>query len=438
MFEFARRASPLWGNANFNRLWGAQTVSAFGSRITRTAIPIIAVALLAATPWEAAVLAALTYAPYVLTGMLLGGHVERANKVRLMIATDLVRFVVVIAAPIAWLMGWLSFPLLCVIAALAGAASALFANADNAALPRLVKEDELVDANARLQATESLAELGGPGVAGVLIDLVTAPIALVVDALTFLWSAFWLWRIPRGCTEPDEATKVGDDLGALARLRADFSVGFLAIWRCRPMRAILTATFFWYVAAGFFFATFTLFMLRELGMSPSLMGVIISVGGISALLGTACARPLTKAFGYGPAIVLAFVIGTAGTLMLIPAALFRDWAILFMVIQQMLGDMGMMVFTILAVSLQQRLLPENEMARANGFNQVVNGVGMTASILIAGWVAETVGVINTVIIGASISAVAVLPLLTPHLLSLKEKPPKLGGLSADDDRPVEP
>lgn len=430
MLDFLKRSSPLRGNANFNRLWAAQTLSAFGSRITRTAIPIIAVGVLTASPWEAAVLAALTYAPYVLTGLLLGGLVERSNKVRLMIATDLVRFVAVLAVPVAWLMGWLSFPLLCVLAAIAGAASALFANADNAVLPRLVKDDQLVDANARLQATESLAELGGPGVAGVLIDLLTAPIAMVADALTFLWSAFWLWRIPRGQTEPDAATKAdGEGERTLVRLRRDISVGFLAIWRCRPMRAILTATFFWYISAGFFFATFTLFMLRELGMSPSLMGVIISVGGLSALVGTACARPMSKACGYGPAIVLSFIIGTLGTLMLIPAALFREWAVLFMVCQQLLGDAGLMVFTILAVSLQQRLLPDDQMARANGFNQVVNGAGMTVSILTAGWVAESIGVVNTVIIGAGISAVAVLPLITPHLLGLKEKPEKMAAAS---------
>jgi predicted MFS family arabinose efflux permease len=197
------------------------------------------------------------------------------------------------------------------------------------------------------------------------------------------------------------------------------------------MRAILTATFFWYISAGFFFATFTLFMLRELAMSPSLMGVIISVGGISALAGTALAQPMTRAFGYGPAIVLAFVMSTIGTLMLIPAALFRDWAVLFMVIQQFLGDAGLMVFTILSVSLQQRLLPDDQLARANGFNQVINGAGMTASILLAGWVAESIGVVNTVIVGASISAVAILPLITPHLLALKEKPPKFGGQSLD-------
>ncbi|MEZ6030110.1 MAG: MFS transporter [Hyphomonadaceae bacterium] len=428
MFAFLRRASPLWGNASFNRLWAAQTLSAFGSRITRTAMPIIAVGVLSASPWEAAVLAAFTYAPYVLTGLLLGGYVERTNKTRLMIATDLVRFVVVLATPVAWLGGWLSFPLLCVLAALAGAASALFGNADNAVLPRLVPEDQLVDANARLQATESLAELGGPGVAGVLIDLVTAPIAMVVDALTFLWSAFWLWRIPRAQTQP-APTEPGETIPVLRRLRLDIAIGFLAIWRCRPMRAIITATFVWYVSAGFFFATFTIFMLRDLGMSPSLMGIIISVGGVSALAGSLLAGPMARAFGQGPAILLAFVMSTCGTLMLIPAAMIREWSTLFMVLQQTLGDSGLMVFTILAVSLQQRLLPEDQLARANGFNQVVNGVGMTGSILLAGWIAETAGVVNTVIGGACISAVAILPLLTRHLLDMKEKPKRVAAVA---------
>lgn len=420
MFEFLRRSSPLWGNANFNRLWAAQTLSAFGSRITRTAIPIIAVGALAVSPWEAAVLAALTYAPYVLTGLLLGGMVERANKTRLMIATDLVRFVTVIAAPIAWLFGLLSFPLLCVLAALAGAGSALFANADNAVLPRLVEDEQLVEANSRLQATESLAELSGPGVAGVLIDLLTAPIAMVVDAVSFLWSAFWLWRIPKEVVAPvvDAAPKTP----LLETLKTDIVVGFVAIWRCLPMRAIITATFFWYISAGFFFATFTLFMMRELGMSASLMGIIISVGGAAALVGAVMARPLTKLVGYGPAIILSFVMSVAGILMLIPAAMFREWAVLFMVLQQMLGDTGIMIFTVLSVSLMQKLLPEDQIARANGFNQVVNGAAMTASILVAGWVAETVGVTQTVIIGAGIAVIGVAPLMVKSLTGMRESP----------------
>lgn len=424
MYAFLRRSSPLWGAANFNRLWAAQILSAFGSRITRTAIPIIAVSALSVSPWQAALLAALTYAPYVLAGALGGGFVERGNKTRIMVAMDLVRFAIVIATPIAWLFNLLSFPLLCVLAAGAGAASALFQNADVAILPRLVGKEQLVDANARLQGTESLAELTGPGIAGVLIDLLTAPIAMIADALTFIWSAFWLWKIPKEAVETKGkgAALTEPQRPRAQQLRDDIAVGFLAIWRCRPMRAIITATFFWYISAGFFFATFTLFMLRVLGMSPTLMGVIISAGGAAALVGSVIARPLSRAIGHGPAIFVAFIASVLGILMLIPAAAFPQWAVFCMLLQQLMGDAGIMVFTILAVSLQQRLLPQDQLARANGFNQVVNGVAMTASILVAGLIAETAGVANTVIIGAGASLIGVLPLMSQHLLGLKEKP----------------
>src|SRR6185503_12349050 len=112
-FEFLRRSSPLWGHASFNRLWAAQALSAFGNRITRTAIPIIAVAVLAATPLEAALLAALSLAPMILAGLFGGGFVERSSKLRLMVMLDLARFVLVMAAPVAWYLGLLGFPLLC-------------------------------------------------------------------------------------------------------------------------------------------------------------------------------------------------------------------------------------------------------------------------------------------------------------------------------------
>lgn len=424
MFEFLRRSSPLWRHANFNRLWAAQILSAFGSRVTRTAIPIIAVGVLVVSPWEAAVLSALSYAPYVLAGLFGGGFVERANKTRLMVAMDLLRFAIVIATPIAWCLNALSFPLLCLLATAAGAASALFQNADTAILPRLVGRDQVVEANSRLQATESIAELTGPGAAGILIDLLTAPVAMIVDAFTFLWSAYWLWRIPPQEAQPtkEAAADLAGGPSVMAVLREDIVVGFRAIAHCPPMRAIVTATAFWYVSAGFFFATLMVFLLRVLGLTPAVIGIVISVGGASALLGSLAARPLARALGYGPALVTGFCISVLGLLMLIPAAAFKSWAVPFLVAQQFFGDFGIMIFTILAVSLQQKLLPEDELARANGFNQVVNGLGMTVSILIAGWVAETIGVANTVMLGAGIGVLGIGPLMTRRLLGIRAEP----------------
>jgi MFS family permease len=424
MFVIRGRSSPLRRHADFNRLWAAQALSAFGSRITRTALPIIAVGALAVSPWQAAILSALSYAPYVLAGLLGGGLVERANKARLMVTMDLLRFVVVIAAPVAWWLDLLSFPLLCVLASLAGAASALFQNADVAILPRLVGKDHLVQANARLQATESIAELTGPGVAGALIDLLTAPVAMLVDAASFLWSAFWLWKIPKQHAQPSgEASSLRvEQPSALATLRDDIVVGFRAIANCPPMRAIIVGAAFWYVSTGFFFATFMVFLMRDLQMTPGLIGLVISVGGASALLGSVIARPLARRVGFGAAILLGFCLSVVGLLMLIPAAAFKQWSLAFLIAQQVFGDCGIMIYTILAVSLQQKLLREDELARANGFNQVVNGAGMTLSILFAGAIAEAIGVPNTVMLGAGIAVLGIAPLMSPALLRIRQEP----------------
>jgi MFS family permease len=442
MFEFLRRSSPLWRHAGFNRLWAAQILSGFGNRITRTALPIIAVMILAAGPTETAILTAISLAPAILAGLFGGGFVERSNKLRLMVAMDIMRFAAVIVAPIAWFFHVLSFPLLCVIAGITGLASALFTNADVSILPRLVGKDQVVEANSRLQATESLAELVGPGAAGILIDLLTAPIAIITDALTFLWSAFWLFRIPKAVGGQAEAAKDESiaQPSALATLRDDFVVGIGAIAKRPALVAINLALAVFYLTAGAFGALYTLFMLRELNLTPSAMGLIISVGGASALVGSLMALPLARRVGFGPALILGFAIAMLGMVMLIPAALFagKGWAPLFMVAQQAFGDAGFMIFSILSTSLSQKLLPENEIARANGFGQVVSGLTMTISILCAGAIAETAGVKETVAWAAGLGTLGLLPLLTPALWKLREEPAEAEVIGAETIVPEHP
>ena len=220
------RGSTLWRNPAFMRLWAAQSLSAFGNRITRTALPIIAISVLAVSPTEAAMLSALGFAPVVVAGLIGGGYVERARKVRLMVIMDLVRFALVMAIPIAFALGVKSFWLLVLISMAVSATSALFQNADTAILPRLVGKADIIDANAKLQTTESIAELAGPGIAGILVDLLTAPIAVIVDAITFLWSAFWLSGVGRRAPEANAAGEpAAAEKSALTTLREDIVVG---------------------------------------------------------------------------------------------------------------------------------------------------------------------------------------------------------------------
>jgi hypothetical protein len=211
----------LWRHPDFLRLWGAQIASAFGSRITRTALPVIAILTLHATPAQVAALSALGVAPGVFVGLLAGGRVDRSAKRPLLIGADLVRAALVFTIPAAAWLGVLAMPQLCLVAAAVGAATALFQIADNSFLPALIGPEALVEGNARLEATEAVAEAAGPGVAGILIQALTAPVAVLIDGVSYLWSALLLAGI-RVHEAPAPAS------GQAPTLRGDVAAGFRA------------------------------------------------------------------------------------------------------------------------------------------------------------------------------------------------------------------
>jgi MFS family permease len=423
MTSDASTRSTLWRHKPFLRLWAAQSLSAVGSRITRTAIPVIAINMLAATPGEAGMLSALGFAPVVAAGLLGGGLVERARKVRLMAILDVVRFGLVMAIPIAFAIGLQNFWMLAIISMAVSAASTLFQNADTSVLPRLVGKANLVEANQKLQTTESIAELAGPGLAGVFIDVLSAPIAVIVDAITFLWSAAWLGSLARLAPDADAPGEAPEEnLHPFTQLKDDITVGFRAVVRQPALRALLVATMNFYVSAGFFFGLYMLFCLRELHMSAGLTGIIISMGGVSALGGALLARTLSRRLGFGPAIALTFAVGMAASGLIIPAAIWPSAGPALLFIQQLLSDGAFMAHMILSGSLRQKLLPENEIARANGLFQAIGGIGMMATTLAAGFVADAIGVRLAVIIGGVFALVAILPLLSPALLSVRDEP----------------
>jgi MFS family permease len=415
--------APLWRHRAFLHLWAAQSLSAFGSRITRTAIPIIAISTLAVTPGQAALLSALGFAPILVAGLFGGGYVERARKVRLMVMLDLVRFALVMAIPVAFALGVQSFWLLLVLSMLISLAGALFQNADVSILPRIVSDDQLVDANGKLQATESIAELSGPGVAGVLIDLVTAPVAVILDAFTFLWSAFWLRGVARHAPQADaRSLESGPRPHPLQELRDDFAIGAAAVLDRPALRALVIGQALFYVSAGFAFGLYMLFALRNLGLGPGVLGLIISMGGLSALGGALLARRLATWLGFGPAIVATFAIGMVGNALLLPAVFRPEWGAPLLIAQQLLSDGAFMAHMILAASLRQKLLPADTIARANGFFQAMGGFGMLGATLVGGAAAEAFGVGLAVVIGSATALVAILPMLSPALLALRREP----------------
>ncbi|HEY6176526.1 MAG TPA: MFS transporter, partial [Kofleriaceae bacterium] len=204
----------LWRHADFLRLWAAQAVSAFGSRITRTALPIIAVVALRQPEAMIGVLAAMQLVPGIFLAMLAGGFVDRGRKRRILIVADLVRGALVASLTLAWELGALSMPQLIIVGAGVGAASALFQITDVAYLPQLIGRRRLAEGNAKLETTEAIAEITGPASAGVLISALGAPGAVVIDALSYLWSAIMLGRIRAADAPGETGSPAADELAS--------------------------------------------------------------------------------------------------------------------------------------------------------------------------------------------------------------------------------
>jgi predicted MFS family arabinose efflux permease len=370
----------LWGHTDFLKFWSAQGVSALGSRITRTALPILAVLSIHASAEQVAILAALALAPGIFVGLFLGGWIDRRAKRPLLIGADLVRAVLLAAIPISAWLGGLSMGQLYVVAALAGAATSLFQIADRAYLPALIGRDRLVEGNSKLEATEAVAEMTGPGLGGLLVQAITAPLAIVFDALSFVASALLIFTI-RGVEEAPAAETHAPTLLHDVRVGLGASLFHPIV---RPLFLVEATSA---ICNGFFAALYTIYALNTLHFSPGTLGLVISAGGVGALFGAVLAGRLARSAGLGMALILSMA-GYRLASLLVPLARDPEWlSVSCLLGQQLFGDALLMAYAVLAVSLRQSVLPQATLARSSAAFHVAIGVLMPLGALLAGPIA---------------------------------------------------
>jgi len=380
-------AGGLWREADFLKLWSAQGISALGSRITRTALPILAVLTIGATVEQVAILSALALAPGVIVGLAMGGRVDRRAKRPMLIGADLVRAALLLTVPLTAWMGWLSMAQLYAVAALTGAATTLFQIADKAYLPALIGRSRLVDGNAKLEATDAIAEITGPGLGGLLVQAITAPLAIAFDALSFLISAVLLAAIRR--TEVPAASDTGHDGPTLVH---DLRVGLRACLLHPLVRPVFLVEAVSALLNGVFATLYTVFALKTLCLSAATLGLVISVGGIGALFGALLAARFSAWLGMGRALIVCMAISRLAGL-LIPMARGPEWlAVSCLVGHQLVGDGTLMGYYVLAVSLRQTVLPQDTLGRANATFHVSAGLLLPLGALLAGWIAAATDV----------------------------------------------
>ena len=360
----------------FHKLWAGQTVSTFGSLISRVALMWCAVTELHATAWQLALLALCDRLPGFLLGLAAGVWADRVRRRPLLLGTDLLRALLVSAVPLAAMGGWLSFPVLLVVSTLTGALSTLFDVAYQAYVPTVADEDTLVRANSKLTFTASLAEIGAFGAAGWFVQVLGAPRALWIDAASFLVSALSLALIRRRELLP---TPPEDAEPSVFREARD---GARVVLAQPTLRALLLGEASLALSGGLTGTVYMLFVARELGFPAGELGMIFAVGGFSSLGGAALAERAAVRFGKERAAFGSLAVAGLGmtSMALAPRAKLPGYAAL--VGNQVVTDPAWTIYEIQQTTLRQELSPPEALGRVNAtFRVAALGMGLLGTVL---------------------------------------------------------
>lgn len=386
---FAGAAPSLWRNRAFLRLWTAQIVSNAGSKVTGLALPLTAILLLRATPAQMALLAVAGQLPNFVFGLFAGVWVDRRRRRPVLVGADLGRAVLLATIPIAAVLGYLSFAQLWAVAFAAAGLGMLFQLASVAVLPTLVPRHHLVAANSRLAVSDAVLSVAGPGLAGGLIQLVGAPRAIVADALSYVLSALALVGIGGG-----ERVMAGRALGR--SMWIEIGDGVRALQQTPVLGALTTFLAVGMLGWAMQGAVALIFLVRILGFTPGVLGIIGACDGVAALLASLSAGQVTRRLGIGPTVILGSVLGTISDLFL-PLAAFVPGSLTLPIIiaGKMLAGVGVVFTTVPAVSLRQAVTPPELLGRVTATRRfLIFACGLAGSAL-GGLLGTTIGVLPT-------------------------------------------
>jgi MFS family permease len=378
-------APTLWRNAAFVRLWTALTISIFGSYITRMAIPFVAILVLQAGPLEVAALRGVDLAAALVVGLVAGAWVDRWRRRPVLIWSDLGRAALLASIPLAAVLGALSLAQLLVVGALASILRTFSDAADNAYLPTVVPRERLVQANGALAASGSAAEFTAFGISGFLVQVLTAPIAILLDAVSFLVSAVLLGTIRADEPPPPPAAH-------REAVTQEVREGLRIALRDPTLRAFVLGQMALAALWGVFGATWLLFATEELGLGPAAIGVVAGIGGAGSFIGAVVAERTTRRWGVGPVAIVAMLLAALGNL-LIPLAPSGAplIALAFLATQQLVGDSAITVYDVTETSTRQAFVHDRALGRVASSFHVAAVSAQLAATLVGGLVAEVIG-----------------------------------------------
>lgn len=393
--KVSRRPSRagLWNNHDFMQLWASETVSQVGAQMTVVALPLLAALSLDASAAEMGMLTAAGTAPPLLLGLFAGVWVDRLRRKPIMVATDLGRAAALLAIPVLWWLNLLRIELLYLVTFVVGVQSLFFDVAWVTFLPAVVRRDQLVEGNSKLQASASGAQVAGPGLAGLLVGSAGAPAAILIDAVSYLASTFFILRVRTTETRPERRA----DAHVLREMRE----GLAIVVRNPILRAIAasraTVSLFGYI----FLAVYVLFMTEELGFSASSVGLVFSLGGLGAVVGAMLAEPLRQRIGIGPAILFSRIGFGLGGLLVPLAVLAPEFEAPLVLGAEFVQWLMYLIAIVNEISLRQSITPDRLLGRVNATMRFLGGGMIPVGALLGGALGEWIGLRQTLFVGVA-------------------------------------
>jgi MFS family permease len=437
----APRSRSAFRQPDFVKLWTAATISLFGTQVSFIAIPVIAVLFLGATPFEVALVGTFEFLPFLLFTLPAGVWVDRLPRRRILIVGDLGRAVMLATIPVAYVFGALTIWQIFVVAFVNGVFTVFFDLADQSYLPTVLEKEELVDGNAKLQASMSTAQVVGQPLGGGLVALLTAPFAIALDAISYVVSAVFIFTIRRheradrpdpavAAEEVEAVAPTGPSVSAeavpdrkeaagpgRASIRREVAEGLRYVLGHRYLRSIAASTGSSNLFGNIAFSIFPVFAYRDLGLTPEVVGLIGGGFGAGALVGALTASRVAERFGVGRAIVGSILLG-GPTALLIPIAS-RETALLLIGGGGLLSGWANVVYNVNQVSLRQAITPEPMLGRMTATMRFIVWGTIPIGQVVGGAIATIFGTLSALWIGAIGGLFAFLPVLLSPVRSLR-------------------
>jgi MFS family permease len=408
----------LWRHGDFLKLWSAETISQFGSQVTGLALPLVAVITLDVSAFEVSALVVIEFAPFLLISLPAGVWVDRLPRRPIMIAGDLGRAALLGTIPVAYALDVLTIWQLYAVGFFVGICTVLFDVAYQSYLPSLVERQQLVEGNSKLEISRSGAQLGGPAAAGVLVELLRAPYAILLDALSFLASGLFVLAIDKReenvpTRERRRETK--------SSMRSELSEGLRWVLGNRYLRTVASCTATFNFFGSLMGAILIVYLVRSLEMSPTRIGLMFTIATVGSLVAAFTSNRIANKIGVGPAIWAGALCGIA--MLLVPLAPQNaDDAFIYIVIAETFVGYGVVLYNVTQVSMRQAITPERLQGRMNSVMRFIVWGVMPPGTLLGGSVATVFELRTAIWAGAIGVALAWVPLLLGPIWSLREVP----------------